>query len=72
MALVRQRETVRVYLDGQLEIETSAPVNFPPDFDRFFPGGRSDGHSNWEGRLDEIAIFDRALSREEVASLIAN
>jgi hypothetical protein len=34
-----------------------------------FFGGRSDNENNWEGRLDEIAVFDRALSAEEVAKL---
>jgi hypothetical protein len=34
-----------------------------------FFGGRSDNDSNWEGRLDEIAVFDRALSAAEVAKL---
>ena len=28
-------------------------------------------NSNWEGRLDEIAVFDRALGAEEVARLVA-
>ena len=31
--------------------------------------GRSDNEANWEGRLDEIAIFDRALTAREVEKL---
>ena len=34
-----------------------------------FMGGRNDNPSNWEGRLDEVAYFDRPLSAEEVATL---
>ena len=34
-----------------------------------FLGGRHDNQSNWEGRLDEAAIFDRALSAAEVKAL---
>ena len=34
-----------------------------------FFGGRSDNDSNWEGRLDEIAVFNRALSLAEVEKL---
>ena len=29
----------------------------------------SDIAANWEGRLDEIAVFDRALTAEEIAKL---
>lgn len=36
---------------------------------QLFFGGRSDNQHNWEGRLDEVAIFDRALTEEEVQSL---
>jgi hypothetical protein len=62
--LVRDGETVRIHLNGasEPEIETKCPADFPPGFDRLFFGGRCDGESNWEGRLDEIAVFDRAVS----------
>lgn len=69
VVLVRDREAVRVYLDGALEIETRAPANFPAGFDQHFFGGRSDNSANWEGRMDEIAVFDRALSAAEVKKL---
>jgi len=66
--LVREGETVRVYLNGapEPEIQTTCPAGFPPGFDRLFFGGRCDGQSNWEGRLDEIAVFDRAVSVGEL------
>ncbi len=67
--LVRDGESVRVYLNGKLEIETTSAANFPTNFDRLFLGGRSDNSNNWEGRLDEIAIYRRALSKEEIESL---
>ena len=35
----------------------------------FFFGGRSDNDSNWEGRLDEIAVFNRVLSPDEIQTL---
>lgn len=69
VVLVRDGEAVRVYLNGQLEIETKAAASIPADYDQCFFGGRSDNDSNWEGRLDEIAVFDRALSAEEVGRL---
>jgi hypothetical protein len=70
VVFVRDGQTVRVYLNGQLEIETKAAANFPAGFDQCFFGGRSDNDSNWEGRLDEIAVFNRALTAKEVARLV--
>lgn len=69
VALVRQGHSVTVYLNGQQEIEARADGDFPPGFDQLFLGGRSDNDSNWEGRLDEIAFFNRALSASEIARL---
>lgn len=69
VVLVRDGEAVRVYLNGQLEIETTAPAGFPAGFDRVFVGGRSDRNDSWEGRIDEAAIFDRPLTAEEVVQL---
>lgn len=66
VVLVREGERVRIWLNGRLEIEGRSPECRIPD--GFF-GGRSDNDSNWEGRMDEIAVFDRALSAEEVAGL---
>ncbi len=67
--LVRDGSQVRAYLNGNLELDTQAPAKFPAAFDQYFFGGRSDNDSNWEGRLDEIAVFNRALSAQEVAKL---
>ncbi|MBM4155483.1 MAG: hypothetical protein FJ221_10720 [Lentisphaerae bacterium] len=67
VALVRDGAAVRVYLDGKPEIDTKAAGASGPG--GFFFGGRSDGDSGWEGRLDEIAVFDRALSSREIRSL---
>ncbi len=71
LALVRDGEYVRVYLNGnpEPEIEVETTVDNPPGMDDWFFGGRSDNAFNWEGRLGEIAVFDRALSAEEAAAL---
>lgn len=70
VVFVREGESVRIYLNGKLEIEAKAASELTPEVDRFFLGGRSDNSANWEGRLDEIAIFDRSLTAEEVAKLV--
>lgn len=71
VAFVRDNTRIRVYLNGQStpEIDAESPADFPPGFSQLFFGGRSDNHSNWEGRLDEVAVFDRALSAQEVRLL---
>jgi hypothetical protein len=67
VVLVRDKNKVSAYLNGALEFETdSAPFQSPHEC---FFGGRSDNTSNWEGRLDEIAVFDRALTAAEIAKL---
>jgi hypothetical protein len=66
VVLVRQGDQARVYLNGSLEIETKAAAVSIPSV---FFGGRSDNDSNWEGRMDEIVLFDRVLSAEEIAKL---
>ena len=73
VVFVRDGQAVRVHLNGdsQPEIEAKSPAGFPAAFDQLFFGGRCDNNSNWEGRLDEIAVFDRPLSAEEIAALSA-
>ena len=65
--LVRDGDIVRAYLDGQLQIEAKASALQPVQ--SLYLGGRHDNQSNWEGRLDEAAIFDRTLSASEVKVL---
>jgi hypothetical protein len=69
VVLVRSGETVKIYLNGELDLETQTAADFGAGLDKLFFGGRSDNSHNWEGRLDEIAVFNRALSADEVAKL---
>ena len=66
VALVRDAGAVRVYLDGDLELEGKAA---PGTVAETMFGGRSDNDSNWEGRLDEVAVFPRALDAREIRQL---
>jgi hypothetical protein len=67
--LVRDGQQVRVYLNGELEIETALDGDVPLASDQVFIGGRTDSQSNWEGRLDEVAVFDRVLTPAEIQAL---
>ena len=69
LALVRDGKSLRVYLNGKPEIETELPEGSGAALDQWFFGGRCDRQDNWEGRLDEIAVFDRALTAEEIEGL---
>jgi hypothetical protein len=70
VVLVRDGERVRVYLNGSLDLETKAATGGLADLHECFFGGRSDNDSNWEGRLDEVAVFDRALTPADVEKLL--
>jgi hypothetical protein len=62
--VVRDGDAVAVFLDGRPEIEGRAPA--PAADAPLFLGARADGTDSFEGRLDEAAVFPRALDREEL------
>ncbi len=73
LVLVRDGKTVRVYLNHETrpEIAVKAAAGAVTGLDQLFFGGRCDNQANWEGRLDEIAVFDRALTPKEIQNLAA-
>jgi hypothetical protein len=64
---VRQGTHAAVYLDGKLEIAGEMAITMPPNSTTFF-AGRSDRFASFEGRLDEIAVYNRALDPEQIVS----
>ena len=69
VVLVRQDDNIRVYLDGEETPQISGPADCSllPDSSRIYVGIRNDGMFSFRGRIDEVAIYDRPLSLEEVA-----
>lgn len=67
VALVRHNDVVTLILDG--EVEASGGVKGTTTAADLFIGGRSDNRDNWEGRIDEVAVFDRALTLREIKAL---
>lgn len=72
IAFVRKGDTIQIFLNGNSEPEIAIKENgnFPARYSNLFFAGRSDQKDNWEGRLDEIAVFSRALSLEELKPLM--
>lgn len=69
VVIVRDGERVRVWLDGAPDIDVACPAGALGAIPHLFVGGRSDNDSNWEGRIDEVTVFDRALADDEIARL---
>lgn len=66
VALVRTGDDVKVFLNGDAnpEIQTTAPKNFTTS--AITLGARADGFAPFQGRLDEVAVFDVPLKVEQV------
>ncbi len=69
VAFVRNGKHVTVYLNGNSkpEIDGELEPTFS-DCEDLFLGGRSDGMFGLEGRLDEVALYDRELTTDEISS----
>ena len=68
VALVRDGQSVAVYLNGNPAPEITGRVESAArqDAEQIFLGGRADKEATFEGKLDEVAIYNRALSPEEI------
>ncbi len=67
VVLSRDGKGVAVYLNGQAEPELRSEAEAPPGAETLWIGGREDGRDGFEGKIDEVAIYDRALSAAEAA-----
>jgi hypothetical protein len=71
VVLVRERRRVSVYLDGETAIEGETEGTPSSPRVELFIGGRCDNRDNFEGKVDEVAVYevavyDRAVTAEEV------
>jgi hypothetical protein len=73
VALVRAGNKVRVYLNAAAQPEIAGEVAqaVVPGAKQIFVGGRWDASANFEGKLAEVALYDRALADDEVARHVA-
>lgn len=73
LVFVRQGGKVMVYLNGQLEVEGEFNATVAQSTEKaVYIGGRGNGQTSFEGKLDEVAIFDRALTVQEVSQQFQN
>ena len=67
LVFVRRGRQVQLFLDGATKpiVDTEAAVTCPASGARFYFGGRGDDAARFAGMIDEIAVYDRALSPGE-------
>lgn len=73
VAMVRSSDNVSLYLNGDLKggAAGSAKLGYQPGAGLIFVGGRRDNFANFQGQLQEVAVFDRPLSEDEVGQHFA-
>lgn len=68
LALVREGNNIRVYLNGQPKPEMDCLIkNALSSTEDWFFAGRNDKTATFEGKLSDIAVYDRALTPREIA-----
>ena len=69
LVLVRNGPRIAVYLNGNAAPEISGEMEkgYPDGATQLFVGGRNDNFANFQGRIAEISVYDRALTGEEAA-----
>lgn len=60
---------LRIYENGQLLASSPSSEMANSESDSLWFGTDPDGLRLWNGRIDELALFDRALSAEEITNL---
>ena len=65
--LVREGDTIRVFLDSKAtpEIEAKIADTRPEQDTELYVGGRSDGFASFEGKIDEVAVYPRAIPADD-------
>jgi hypothetical protein len=65
IVLVREGRRIAVYLNGSAEPEIAGEAA-PCDIKDICIGGGGDKNASFEGKIDEVAIYGRALSADEI------
>jgi hypothetical protein len=68
--LVRDGTRVIVYLNGKPEVDVQLPPRVKPD--ALFVGGQPAPAAGFEGRLAEVAVYDKPLTALEIMARVAS
>ena len=69
--ITRDGQHVRVYLDGGAEPVIDAKTDPPRPAKRLLIGSEGNAETTFDGKVDEVAVFDRVLASNEVVELYA-
>ncbi len=69
VALTNTGRVVTLYLDGESVGRSELAIDTPGDSQLSIGGLPADGSKRLEGLVDEVAIYNRALSSEEIKSI---
>ena len=71
VTITRDEQDVRVYLDGKVEPEIDAAIKASESSKTWLIGSDEDSTTTFDGKIDEVAVFDRALSAADIVDLYA-
>ena len=69
VAITREGQRIRVYLDGKTDPEIDAETSPAQSPSRWLIGSEGNSTTAFDGKVDEVAVFDRAITPAEVAEL---
>jgi hypothetical protein len=68
LVFVRDKARVSVYLNGEPALEIEGKIWPRRHSSEFVFGGHHDHQESFEGKIDEVAVFNRVLRREEIST----
>ncbi len=71
VVITREKDRLRVYLDGREHPVIDAVVSRSDSSKRWLIGSDGDSTKTFDGKVDEVAVFDRALRAAEIKELYA-
>ena len=69
VVMVRDGDYIKAWLNGKLEIDTDLRPSIAASETRIYFGSRSDNFASFSGNIDEVTVFDRALTTAEAIGL---
>ena len=67
LTAIRTNNQAKLYVNGIEQTGTSSPTS--ANVNKLWLGGRQDAAEYWNGSIDDVQIFNRALSQDEITQL---